>query len=208
LRKRLVLATVVFTVAVAIAASVGVGRADALLGLGGTCSGTTYQPFTPWGDYAWYYPAPNGGVEGGTTGWSLSGGASIVSGNEPFLSTGSHSLTLPSGSQAVSPVTCIGTNDPNLRMFVEDKGGTDSGLRVRVYWYGLLNTLLGISDYATFKAGTAWAPSNKVPSVGGINVLVPLLGSTSARVVLTPLGSGSAWNVDDLYVDPLASRCC
>jgi hypothetical protein len=44
--------------------------------------------------------------------------------------------------------------------------------------------------------------------VGGINVLIPLLGSTSARIVLTPLGSGSAWNVDDLYIDPLASRCC
>ena len=93
-------------------------------------------------------------------------------------------------------------------MFVSDDGGTDSGLRVRVYWYGLLNVLLGISDYATFKPGTAWAPSNTVPTTGGINVLIPLLGSTSARIVLTPLGSGSAWHADDLYIDPLASRCC
>jgi hypothetical protein len=208
LRKRAVLTTLVFTIAVAVAATVGVGRANALLGLGGNCSGTTSTPFTTWNDWASYYLVPNGGVENGSTGWSLSGGASVVYGNEPFLPTGFHSLSLPSGSQAVSPVVCIGPDDPVLRMFVEDKGGTDSGLRVRVYWYGLLNILLGVSDYATFAPGTAWAPSSTVPTVGGVNVLIPLLGSTSARIVLTPLGSGSQWNADDLYIDPLASRCC
>ena len=35
---------------------------------------------------------------------------------------------------------------------------------------------------------------------------VPLLGSTSARIQFTPLGSGSAWKVDDVYVDPWLSR--
>jgi hypothetical protein len=36
--------------------------------------------------------------------------------------------------------------------------------------------------------------------------LLPLLGSTSARIELTPIGSGSAWKIDDVYVDPWASR--
>ena len=93
-------------------------------------------------------------------------------------------------------------------MFIEDANGTDTDLRIRVYWYGLLNTLLGSSEYATFLPGFDWAPSNTVPTVVGISGLVPILGSTSARVVFTPLGAGSSWTVDDLYVDPLASRCC
>ncbi|MHB8642804.1 MAG: hypothetical protein ACYDA3_07965 [Gaiellaceae bacterium] len=209
--KRISIASSIAFVALLVAATVGVSAAVArgnLLGLGGTCNGSTSQPFTFWGDYSSYYLVPNGGVENGSYGWSLSGGATVGSGNEPFLNTGSHSLILPSGSSATSPVTCIGTNSPTLRMFVEDAGGTDSGLRVRVYWYGLLNTLLGTSEYATFAPGVAWAPSNVVPTVVGISGLVPILGSTSARIQLTPLGAGSSWSVDDLYIDPLASRCC
>ena len=104
MRKRAVLTIAVFGVTAVLAASVGVGRANALLGLGGNCSTTTSQPFTAWNDSASYYLVPNGGLENGSTGWSLSGGASVVYGNEPFLPTGFHSLSLPSGSQAVSPV--------------------------------------------------------------------------------------------------------
>ena len=44
-------------------------------------------------------------------------------------------------------------------MFGTDLGGTDSGLRVRVIWYGLLNQVLGITDYNTFAPGRGWAPT-------------------------------------------------
>ena len=131
------------------------------------------------------------------------GGASVVSGNEPFLPTGTHSLSLPSGSVALSPVTCIGPKNIAIRMFGADAGGTDSGLRVRVLWYGLLNQLLGATDFAVFKPGSGWWPTSSVNSTGGFNLLIPLVGSTSARVQLTPLGGGSSnWHIDDLYVDP------
>jgi hypothetical protein len=209
--KRIGIASLIAIVVLLTAATVGVSGASArgnLLGLGGMCGGSTSKPFTPWNDFASYYLAPNGGVESGSNGWSLNGGASVGSGNEPFLATGSHSLTLPSGSSATSPATCIGTNSPTLRMFVEDFGGSDSGLRVRVAWYGLLNMLLGTTEYATFAPGVGWAPSNIVPTVVGISGLIPILGSTSARITLTPLGAGSSWSVDDIYIDPLASRCC
>ena len=65
-------------------------------------------------------------------------------------------------------------------------------------------SLLGISDFATFDNGSGWMPSAKVPTVGGVNVLIPLLGSTSAgpnnrttctlasRLAGDPLGSISA----------------
>jgi hypothetical protein len=193
------------TIVVAFAAAglaVPAASADLIGGLlGGGCPSGGSQVFAPWGDFASYFLAPNGGLENGSTGWSLSG-ASVVGGNEPFLPTGTHSLSLPSGTSALSPVTCIGPKSVALRMFGSDAKGSDSGLRVRVRWYGLLNQLLGISDYGVFKPGGGWAPTSSVSSVGGLNLLVPLLGSTSARVELTPVGSGSNWRIDDLYIDP------
>jgi hypothetical protein len=93
-------------------------------------------------------------------------------------------------------------------MFGKDAGGADSGLRARVLWYGLLNNLLGATDFDTFKPGTPWAPTSSLSSTGGFNLLLPIVGSTSARLQLTPVGSDSAWRIDDVYIDPWASRCC
>ena len=192
----------------AAAFSVPAANAGLISGLlGGNCPTGGSQVFAPWQDYASYLLAPNGGLELGTTGWSASGGASVVSGNEPFFPTGTHSLSLPSGSSALSPVVCLGQNQLFIRMFGEDVGGTDRGLHVQVVWYGLLNKVLGISDFATYGPGSQWSPTSKLNSAGGLQVpLLPILGSTSARVMLTPLGSGSKWQIDDLYIDPCIGR--
>jgi hypothetical protein len=208
IRRRFAGVLVVTVVTAVLAASAAAPAKADLIGslLTGNCPTSGTQVFAPWGDYASYFLAPNGGLELGSTGWSLNGGASVVSGNEPFLPTGTHSLRLPSGSSAMSPVTCIGPKNLFVRMFGKDTGGTDSGLRVRVYWYGLLNKLLGFSDYTTFGAGGGWAPTSKLNSSSVPLLAVPLLGSTSARIQFTPLGSGSAWQVDDVYVDPWLSR--
>ena len=205
LGSRFVLATIVSVAAVALCAPAA--NAD-LLGnlLGNNCPSAGKQVFAQWGDFRSYYLAPNGGLENGSNGWSLGGGAFVASGNQPFFGSGSHSLSLPSGSRALSPVTCIGPNALTLRMFGSDVGGTDGGVHVRVLWYGLLNRLLGATDYNTFAGGGAWSPTSSVKSSGGFNLLLPLIGSTSARIELTPLGGGSAWKIDDVYVDPWASR--
>jgi hypothetical protein len=171
----------------------------------GSCPSDGTQVFAPWNDFASYFLAPNGGLESGSTGWTLSGGAKVVGGNEPFLPTGSHSLSLPSGSSAISPVTCIGPADDYVRLFGTDVGGTDGGLHARVYWYGLLNQLLGVTDFTTFTPGSSWQPTSKLSSSSS-PLVVPLLGSTSARVQFTPVGNGSAWRIDDLYIDPWLSR--
>jgi hypothetical protein len=198
--------------AVLAAAAFSVPAANAgLIGnlLSGNCPTGGAQVFAPWGDTASYLLGPNGSFEFGTTGWSLSGGAGVVSGNEPFYPTGTHSLALPSGSSALSPNVCLGTQQLYIRMFGKDLGGTDSGLRVRVYWYGLLNQLLGHSDFAVFPSGGNWAPTSQVQSSGGLLAPLPvvaLVSSSSARIEVTPLGSGSRWQIDDLYIDPAVSR--
>jgi hypothetical protein len=175
----------------------------------GGCPSGGVQVFAPWGDYNYYTPAPNGGFESGSTGWSLSGGASVVGGNEPFLPTGSHSLVLPSGSSALSPQICLGTQQLYIRMFGKDQNGADDGLRVRVYWYGLLNQLLGSSDYAVYPGGGGWRPTGELDSSGGLLAPLPivaLVSSSSARIQITPLGSGSKWQVDDVFIDPCVGR--
>ena len=194
----------------AAAFSVPAANAD-LIGnlLNGNCSTGGSQVFGPWGDMANYILAPNGGFELGSPAWTLTGGAAVVSGNEPFYPSGTHSLALPSGSSATSPTLCLGTKQLYIRMFGKDLSGTDSGLRVRVLWYGLLNQLLGYSDYAVFAPGGPWAPTTPVNSSGGLLAPLPivsLLSSSSARIQITPLGAGSRWQIDDVYVDPCINR--
>lgn len=211
LRARLVLASVA-AAAIASFAAFSAAPAKALLGInlglgGSNCSTAGSQVFLPFdGDTRSYYLAPNGGFENGSTGWSLNGGASVVWGNHPFLSSGSHALSLPSGSTATGPAVCIGPNDVAVRLFASDQGGTDNGLRLRVVWYGLLNTVLGLTDVTVYAPGGPWAPGDQLDSSGGGNILIPLLGSTSARIQATPLGTGSNWRIDDLYIDPWVAR--
>ncbi len=196
------------TIPAASAKSSGLGDLlGGVINLNSSCGTTGTQVFAPWGDASSYFLAPNGGLENGTTGWSVSG-ASVVYGNQPFFRSGSHSLSLPSGSTATSPTTCIGSGDLYVRMFGSDQNGTDSGLRVRVVWYGLLNTVLGFTDVNTFAPGGSWSPTAKLDSVGGsISVpILPLVGSTSARIQVTPIGWGSRWLIDDLYIDPTGAR--
>jgi hypothetical protein len=190
----------------------GAGLIGDLLGgnlVGGNCPTGGTKVFAPWQDFANYILAPNGSFEFGSGGWSLTGGAGIVGGNEPFYPTGSHSLALPSGSSAMSPTVCLGTKQLYVRLFGKDLGGTDQGLRVRVYWYGLLNRLLGYSDFTIFAPGHDWAPSDQINSSGGLLVPLPvvaLVSSTSARIQITPLGGDSRWQIDDLFIDPSVAR--
>lgn len=192
----------------AAAFSVPAANAGLIGNLLSNCPSGGTQVFAPWQDAAYYLLAPNGSFEFGSFGWSLSGGAAIVNGNEPFYPTGTHSLALPSGSSAMSPTVCLGTQQLYIRMFGKDLGGADKGLRIRVYWYGLLNKLLGVTDVGVTPAGGDWAPTGQVRSSGGLLTPLPivaLVSSTSARVEITPLGSGSRWQVDDLFIDPYIS---
>ena len=93
--------------------------------LGGNC-GSTAPVFSPWGDPASYYFAPNGGFENGASGWTLSGGAAVVSGNESFnlnSASDSHSLAIPAGGSA-STNLCFGLLYPALRFMVAGPGAT------------------------------------------------------------------------------------
>ncbi|HEU0195391.1 MAG TPA: hypothetical protein VFQ71_14390 [Gaiellales bacterium] len=169
--------------------------------LGIACPTPTWTPFAAWHDYASYAAAPDGGLENGASGWTLSAGARIVRGNEPFAA-GTHSLLLPAGSRATTPPMCIGLLSSKMRFFLRSAGASGARLRIQVVYEGGLGSLAGLFDTGSVKAGAAWAPSPPISMLGGI---APAL-TQSVRFRFTPLGSEARVRIDDVYLDPLIHR--
>jgi hypothetical protein len=148
------------------------------------------RTFQPWLDLAWYQAAPDGGLERGGS-WTLSGGAAIVDGNQPFLA-GERSLELPAGASAITAPICVTVAHPTLRFFARNTGAPPAPLNVSV----VFRTLLGLQvelPVGAVLAGERWAPSPILP------VLANLL-SNEVRFRFRP--AGGEWQLDDLYIDP------
>ncbi len=195
-RLRLALLTTLATAALV----APVAHAD-LLNLARTCGATT-QPFAQFGDSSAYTFVQDGGLEGGGSGWQLSG-AHVVSGNESFFVHGSgdaRSLSLPSGASATTPAACITLSSGKARFFARNSGS--GALRVQVLCRGLLGGVIGLLDVTSFTPSANWQPS---PEVINLNNLTVPLGTTSIQLRFTAL-SGSGVQIDDAYVDPLSSR--
>lgn len=163
-----------------------------------TCASAGY-PFAQFGDSNAYFGFMNNGFELGSYGWSLSGGASVGFGNEPWYVNGPgvRSLTLPQGATATSPAFCINLLDPAIRMFARGANGGD--LEVQVVFRGLTGNLLGILNYGQVAGTGQWAPTGRISSA----LALPLL--TSAAQIRVTAASGT-WQVDDAFVDPCISR--
>jgi hypothetical protein len=190
---------VVAAAAVALASAAGTTSAKAglITGLLGGGCGTTAPVFSPWNDWSGYYFAPNGGFESGSNGWRLAGGASVVSGNEPFRLSGkgSHSLLLPAGSSAQISV-CYGLTYPAVR-FVAGGAGGSAKVHVRVVAQSLLG-VLSILDGGTFTVSSGWDAAPKLSTL--FSALGAPLGTKSMQLIITS-ESGTA-QIDDHYVDP------
>lgn len=159
-----------------------------------TCGSNGY-PFAQFGDSHAYYGFANNGFESGSNGWTLSGGAYVGRGNEPWLvnGAGSHSLTLPAGASATSPGFCINLLDPAIRAFA--RGTTGGDLQIQVIFHGLTGNLTGILNIADLTGTNGWAPTSRVSS----NLALPLL--TAYAQIRVTAASGT-WQVDDAFVDP------
>ena len=207
---RLLVGLAALASAAAMTASAAAPAHAASLGL--ACPTPASQTFAPWGDMNFYVPAPDSGFENGASGWTLTGGARVVTGNEPWMVGGTgqtHSLSLPAGSSATSPPMCIGLLSGGMRFFVQNAGAASSNMRVQVIYNGGAGALLGglgstlrISDQKTFAAAASWQPSPNVPMTGGV---LPLL-TQSVQFRFTPLSTGGNWRIDDVYLDPLMHR--
>jgi hypothetical protein len=175
------------------------GAAPASAGLGLACPSPTTTPFAPWADYANYAFSPDGGFEGGGSGWSLNA-ARVVSGNESFYihsTADRRSLSLPEGASATSPIMCISLLSGKMRFVSAGEEGAK--VRVQIIYRGLLSSVLGILDGGTYSASGGWKPSPEIGMLGGV---LPLL-TTGVQFRFTAVGGDVA--LDDVYLDPMKS---
>jgi hypothetical protein len=202
--------TAAFAAAVILALALGFApsaRAD-LLNLG-ALSGSNCgdqqmsQPFSQFGDGNSYYLVPGGTFESGLGDWSTSGDATVSAGNEPWLvndSSDGNSLSLPPGSSATSPATCVSLASPTLRFFARGSGGSSgSSLSVDVLLQGV-GGVLGSVPIGSVSATGDWSPTPAYVMVANI---LSVLGSDEAAVAFRFTVQGDAnWQIDDVYVDP------
>ncbi len=157
------------------------------------CTGRVLsEPFSPWNDSNDYFLVPGASFEGGATGWSLTGGAAVKPGGDPYVagSAGS-SLALPANASATTPWVCVDLGSPTLRFFATGRTGAVA--------VSVLTGRLAL-PVTTIYPGSSWQPT---PSflffTNALSVLSPT-GTTAVAFRFTAVGG--ATQVDDVYVDP------
>jgi hypothetical protein len=177
-------------------------NAGVLVSSATSCDAQTYeQPFLPWADVANYVLAPGGTFENGATGWTLSGGASVVTGDEPFdvhAAGETQGLSLPAGSSATSGSMCVGIEHPTLRLFARNTGFVLSTLKVEVLFEDASGDVHSL-PIGLLTASSSFQPTVVMPVVANLLTLLPD-ERTAVAFRFTPHGGN--WRIDDVYVDP------
>jgi hypothetical protein len=156
------------------------------------------QPFLSDHDSNWYTLLPGetpGNFNG--AGWTLSGGAQIVTTTLADGSTASV-LDLPSGSKAVSPTICVQSDYPTARAMVRDVVGSE-----------------GVFFYVSYEGTNTWNTPKNTGQIHGSAAAWTLVNPVNVQpynttgwepmqITLIPGGKSSNFQVYNLYVDPRA----
>jgi hypothetical protein len=148
------------------------------------------QPFARWLDFSFYELAPGGDFESST--WTLTGEAKLVAGGEPYAAPGelgSSSLSLPAGSSAQSPVTCVDAAYPSIRFFIAGEGLVAVNIVD-----GSLVIPAGVAG-----AGGEWSPT---PVMLTLSAVLGALSGGTAQVSLTFTGLSGSPRIDEVFIDP------
>jgi hypothetical protein len=171
------------------------------------CNGRSMsQAFKSWFDVSSYFRLSNGGFESGTSDWQLSGGAAIVSGNEPWKVAGSNdanSLKIPAGGTAESRTLCVSMGEDTIRLFVKNAKVSGSILHVEAK---VRNPSNGWVAQTAFDVNGDASPSGWSPTM--ILILPNLLngsGQQELTLTFTTRGTAATWYIDDVFVDPFKS---
>jgi hypothetical protein len=199
-RKAVVLGCVTAAPAVALlAAPVSPAAAATVL----PCTTRTVStPFVSWGDSNSYFTLPGATFEHGTSGWTLTGGAAVTTGNEPYKvisDTNASSLNLPAGATAAARPMCIGTAEDSLRLFYKAPGVSTASLRVTIHVVSGVN--VADNTYGIGGAKSGWAVSDRImlPDIRDSS------GQQTVTVSFSQDGTKAKWQIDDVEVDPWKS---
>ena len=201
-RRAAILLVTALAATAALAAATAQSAEGGLIGTGAAsgCDTAASHPFEAWGDNANYLLVPGGSFEAGGPAWTLSRGAYVGPGNEPFYTEGDQgkrSLYLLPGATAMSPTTCFVFGDWHSRFFVRGVGPRGGRLEVDVVVRSLLGVLTVLDGGSVAPSGE-WQPS---PRIGMLLCNVTSLLGTKA-VSLRFRAVNAAFQIDDVYLDP------
>jgi hypothetical protein len=180
-------------------ASLSLASAQAAAGTATCPSSPLSQPFAQWGDSSSYQLVSGGSFEGSLAGWTLGSSVQKVAGSESYGVTGvvgSSSLSLPAGSTAQSPFTCVDASYRTFRFFARNTGATSKVLVHVTYQtpIGLVSVPVGIVT-----ATSGWQPTPAMPT--GAQIAGQLLGGTAQMALTFTAVTGNSV-IDDVFVDP------
>jgi len=172
----------------------------ALINTGACDNSSLSQPFAKYGDSNEYKLVSGGNFEGSLSGWTLSGGARVVSGGNPNGTSG-HSVYLPAGASVTTPFTCVNAAYPSFRLYAKNDSLLSTIVPQVVYKLPLLgNVALPIGAAAL---SPNWSPTLPLLTA---SVVTGLLNGGTAQVALKFTAALGPSEVDDIYVDPLMRR--
>jgi hypothetical protein len=200
LTSRILFAVVV--AAMALLAPAGTANAGLLSQSAGPCpSYPSTAVFSRWLDPMQYTLAPGGSFES-ATGLTLTGGAKIVSGNEPWRVRGasdSKSVLLPRGATVTTGPICVGLDKPTVRFFaMRPSFALLPLLSVEGLYVDRSGVTRSLPLVGVPLAGSKWSLQLPFLTTGA---LLELGDTTMMRFRIRAL-SGT-WQVDDFYVDPM-----
>jgi hypothetical protein len=159
------------------------------------------QVFTPYKDKAYYQLAPDGGFASGGSGWTLEGGASLVT--EPGVrghggAQEETAVSLPFGATVTSPPFCVDETTPNFRFMMRNTGDKGGKLRVTVSYENTRKVVKAKNSDVHSDDLEEWVPTPSLKLETGDEE------ERVARITFTAKDPKSAYLVDDVYVDPFA----
>ncbi len=142
------------------------------------------QPFLAWHDSADYVLVDGGDFETAAAGWTLDGGAATVAGGNTLRAESTATaLSLPSGSSATSPATCVTKGNPTARLFSQavpsaplakpvvhgpkpdhapkPGSGPKPRVQVEVLYLNSEGGVRKVKKAGKLRAGAEWAPTRK-----------------------------------------------
>lgn len=170
------------------------GRASAQVSTTASCPPPVVsQPFLALGDSAWYTPAPGVTPDSFTAaGWTLSGGAEVISTTLADGLTGLV-LDLPPGASATSPEICVEDGEPTARMLTQVVGTGGSNNAASFYVTSVGSGKL--TGRQPVSAETQWAESRPVNVFRGN-------GAEDADITLVSNQKTGDVQIYDLFIDP------
>jgi hypothetical protein len=162
------------------------------------------NPFTQWDDSADYFLIRGGDVSNLAPDWSFDGGG-VVDENNTDSAHGEEtaSASLGAGDSVTAPSVCVSVDDPTMRFFVRNTGAATGTLRVEALYtdQSFETHAIQLGTLTSADAGDAWTPSPILELAAPLDALLDD-GVTPVRFRFSADGAGSAWLVDDVYVDP------